>query len=72
MKIKLDVEWAKEVLLLHHKIYNHPKCPNEIKDMQRLELMRIFGKEYDIKKLLEEVNKTLIIECFLYSSFLVL
>jgi hypothetical protein len=56
MKIKLDIEWARKILELHTKIYNHPKCPQEIKDLQRLELMRIFGKEFDIKGLLEDDN----------------
>lgn len=53
MEIKFtEMEIFKDTLELFSKVYNHPKCSQEIKDYIQLELMRIFGKEYDIKGLL--------------------
>ena len=45
--------WIDDVLQLHKKIYQSEHCTQEIRDLIRLELMRIIGKEYDIKKFLE-------------------
>ena len=49
----ISLKWIDEVVRLHHKVYTNEHCPQEIKDLIRLELMRIWGKEYDVKKFLE-------------------
>ena len=41
-----------EVLKLLVKVYRHEQTPLEVKDMIELQLRRIYGKDYDIKGLL--------------------
>ena len=54
IELKSEIQWIENVLQLHRKIYQSEHCTQEIKNLIRLELMRILGKEYDVKKFLEK------------------
>ena len=46
------IEQYMEVLKLLAKVYQHEQTTLEVKDMIELQLRRIYGKNYDIKDLL--------------------
>lgn len=56
MNIKLEVDWALELLELMKNIYHHEECEGELQDFIDLELRRIF-KGYDIHSLLDKNSK---------------
>jgi hypothetical protein len=57
MRINIDLKdigLPRELLLLVRRIYNDPQTNKYTKDVIRFELQRLLGRNYDIKKFLQE------------------